>query len=87
MATDDSNSEKHARRKGIGDALIRLGVSLGGGPRLGRHERTEESPQEGAVDIVDQAEAETMEALERRVLAGLGAPDPYAPGANASHGD
>jgi CBS domain containing-hemolysin-like protein len=57
MAAEDSNADKGARRKGIGDALIRLGVSLGGGPRLGRHERTEEAPQEGAVDIVDQAEA------------------------------
>ena len=57
MAAEDSGPEKGARRKGIGDALIRLGVSLGGGPRLGRHERSEEAPQEGAVDIVDQAEA------------------------------
>ncbi len=30
-------------------------------------------------DHEDEAEAEAMEALERRVLAGLGAPDPYAP--------
>ena len=29
-------------------------------------------------DHQDESEAETMEALERRVLAGLGAPDPYA---------
>jgi len=29
-------------------------------------------------DHESEAEAETMEALERRVLAGLGAPDPYA---------
>jgi len=33
-------------------------------------------------DHEDEAEAETMEALERRVLAGLGAPDPYAPRAD-----
>ncbi len=33
-------------------------------------------------DHEDDAEAETMEALERRVLAGLGAPDPYAPRAH-----
>jgi probable rRNA maturation factor len=33
-------------------------------------------------DHEDEAEAEAMEALERRVLAGLGAPDPYAPGAD-----
>ena len=38
-------------------------------------------------DHEDEAEAEAMEALERRVLAGLGAPDPYAPGANAVDGD
>ena len=37
-------------------------------------------------DHEDEAEAEAMEALERRVLAGLGAPDPYAPGADAGHG-
>ena len=30
-------------------------------------------------DHEDDAEAEIMEALERKVLAGLGAPDPYAP--------
>jgi probable rRNA maturation factor len=30
-------------------------------------------------DHQDDAEAEIMEALERKVLAGLGAPDPYAP--------
>jgi probable rRNA maturation factor len=33
-------------------------------------------------DHEDEGEAEAMEALERRVLAGLGAPDPYAPGAD-----
>ena len=33
-------------------------------------------------DHEDEAEAEAMEALERRVLAGLGAPDPYAPRAH-----
>lgn len=35
-----------------------------------------------------EAEAETMEALERRILADLGAPDPYAvgQGAGANHG-
>ena len=38
-------------------------------------------------DHEDEAEAETMEALERRVLAGLGAPDPYAPRADAGNGD
>ena len=38
-------------------------------------------------DHESEVEAETMEALERRVLAGLGAPDPYAPRAGASHGD
>lgn len=37
-------------------------------------------------DHETDAEAETMEALERRVLAGLGAPDPYAPRAEAAHG-
>ncbi len=37
-------------------------------------------------DHEDEAEAEAMEALERRVLAGLGAPDPYAPRAGADHG-
>lgn len=30
-------------------------------------------------DHATDAEAEEMEALERRILAGLGAPDPYAP--------
>jgi probable rRNA maturation factor len=38
-------------------------------------------------DHEDESEAETMEALERRVLAGLGAPDPYAPRMNAADGD
>ena len=57
MTSDDPGPEKGARRKGVGDLLIRLGVSLGGGPRLGRHDRSEEAPQEGIVDIVDQAEA------------------------------
>ena len=33
-------------------------------------------------DHESEAEAESMEALERRVLAGLGAPDPYAPRAD-----
>lgn len=37
-------------------------------------------------DHESEAEAETMEALERRVLAGLGAPDPYVAGAGAGHG-
>ena len=37
-------------------------------------------------DHESDSEAETMEALERRVLAGLGAPDPYAPRAGADHG-
>ena len=36
-------------------------------------------------DHEDEAEAEAMEALERRVLAGLGAPDPYAPRAGLGH--
>ena len=57
MATDDTGSDKTPRRKGVGDALIRLGVSLGGDLRQDRHERTEEPAQDGAVDIVDQAEA------------------------------
>jgi len=57
MATDDPGADKPARRKGIGDALIRLGVSLGGDPKPERQERTEEPGQEGGVDIVDQAEA------------------------------
>ena len=34
-------------------------------------------------DHEGDSEAEAMEALERRVLAGLGAPDPYAPRAGA----
>ena len=38
-------------------------------------------------DHEDESEAEDMEALERRVLAGLGAPDPYAPRMNAADGD
>ncbi len=37
-------------------------------------------------DHEDEVEAETMEALERRVLAGLGVPDPYALRAGAGHG-
>ena len=58
MATEDSGSDKAPRRKGgVGDALIRLGVSLGGDPRPDRTERAEETVQEGKVDIVDQAEA------------------------------
>ena len=38
-------------------------------------------------DHETDTEAEDMEALERRVLAGLGAPDPYAPRMNAADGD
>ena len=38
-------------------------------------------------DHETDTEAEGMEALERRVLAGLGAPDPYAPRMNAADGD
>ena len=57
MAAEDPTPDKPSRRKGVGDALIRLGVSLGGDPRPDRHERTEEPAQDGAVDIVDQAEA------------------------------
>jgi|WetSurMetagenome_2_1015567.scaffolds.fasta_scaffold350017_2 probable rRNA maturation factor len=38
-------------------------------------------------DHEDDAEAEIMEALERKVLAGLGAPDPYALPPYASRGD
>ena len=57
MATDDTGSDRPQRRKSIGDALIRLGVSLGGDPKPERQERTEEAAQDGAVDIVDQAEA------------------------------
>jgi CBS domain containing-hemolysin-like protein len=57
MATDDTGPDRPQRRKRIGDALIRLGVSLGGDPRPERPERTEEAAQDGAVDIVDQAEA------------------------------
>ena len=57
MATDDLHPDKGAKRKGIGDALIRLGVSLGGDPKGERQTHAEETGQEGAVDIVDQAEA------------------------------
>ena len=57
MSAEDSGSDKPRRRKGIGDALIRLGVSLGGDPRSDRPERGEEAEQDGKVDIVDQAEA------------------------------
>ncbi len=57
MATDDSASDRPSRRKGVGDALIRLGVSLGGDPTPERTERAEEADQAGTVDIVDQAEA------------------------------
>jgi CBS domain containing-hemolysin-like protein len=57
MASEDTGPDKPQRRKGIGDALIRLGVSLGGDPRPDRSERAEEAEQEGKVDIVDQAEA------------------------------
>jgi len=34
-------------------------------------------------DHLNEPDAERMEALERRILAGLGYPDPYAPGAPA----
>lgn len=34
------------------------------------------------LDHEDEREAEAMEQLEREILAGLGYPDPYAPGAN-----
>jgi probable rRNA maturation factor len=37
-------------------------------------------------DHLAEAEAEVMEALERRILAGLGAPDPYGAGEGARHG-
>jgi probable rRNA maturation factor len=37
-------------------------------------------------DHETESEAEDMEALERRVLAGLGAPDPYTPIAEGGHG-
>ena len=57
MAAEDTNHDKPQKRRGVGDALIRLGVSLGGDPRPDRHERTDEPAQDGAVDIVDQAEA------------------------------
>ena len=57
MATDDSSSDRSPKRKGIGDALIRLGLSLGGDPRSDRQERTEDTAKDGAVDIVDLAEA------------------------------
>jgi probable rRNA maturation factor len=36
-------------------------------------------------DHQSESEAETMETLERRVLEGLGAPDPYQPG-SSQHG-
>jgi CBS domain containing-hemolysin-like protein len=57
LATEDPHSDKPSKRRGIGDALIRLGVSLGGDPRTERANHSEEAGQEGAVDIVDQAEA------------------------------
>ncbi len=57
MAAEDNSPDKTGKRGGVGDALIRLGVSLGGHLRLERHERGEEPGQEGALDIVDQAEA------------------------------
>ena len=37
-------------------------------------------------DHEDDGEAEVMEAIERAVMARLGAPDPYAPVAGAAHG-
>ena len=60
MASDEHNPERVPRRRNFGDALIRLGVNLGGGPRLGRHDKSEDpaaGSSPGQVDIVDQAEA------------------------------
>ena len=65
MASDDPNSDKSPKRKGIGEALIRLGVSLGGERKVERPSQSEDAGQDGAVDIVDQAEAfQTMRVAE-----------------------
>jgi CBS domain containing-hemolysin-like protein len=60
MPADHSGSEDERRspKQLLGDALIRLGIRIGGDPHLYRHERAEEPGSGlGPVDIVDQAEA------------------------------
>ena len=57
MATDDSGAEKTGVGRKLGDALIRLGASLGGESPSERLERIEDAASDGSLDIVDQAEA------------------------------
>lgn len=76
-----------AARPHLGDIAIAHGVcareAAEQGKPLGRH--LMHLVAHGVLHLVgydhhDEAEAEIMEALERRVLAALGAPDPYAAG-------
>jgi len=79
----------------LGDVALAFGVCAaeadGQGKPLDRH--LQHLVAHGVLHLVGydhqtEAEAEVMEALERRILAGLGAPDPYAAerGAGAGHG-
>jgi probable rRNA maturation factor len=79
----------------LGDVALAFAVCAaeanGQGKPLGRH--LQHLVAHGVLHLVGydhqtEAEAEVMEALERRILAGLGAPDPYADerGAGAGHG-
>jgi len=72
-------------RPHLGDVAVAYGVTageaVGQGKRLDHH--LMHLVAHGVLHLVGydherEAEAEAMEALERRVLAGLGAPDPYA---------
>jgi probable rRNA maturation factor len=77
-----------AARPHLGDIAIAFGVcereALQHGKRLEHH--LIHLVAHGVLHLVgydhqNESEAEEMEALERRVLEGLGAPDPYAAGA------
>ena len=73
-------------RPHLGDVAVALGVTSREAAEQGKslaHHLTH-LVAHGVLHLVgydheSEAEAEIMEALERRVLAGLGAPDPYAP--------
>ncbi len=80
-------------RPHLGDVAVSYGVTAREAAQQGKSlaDHLSHLVAHGVLHLVgydheDEAEAETMEALERRVLAGLGAPDPYAPGADAGDG-
>ncbi|MDR3508406.1 MAG: rRNA maturation RNase YbeY [Caulobacteraceae bacterium] len=81
------NPEAH-----LGDIALALGVcqreAQAQGKPLGHH--LQHLVAHGVLHLVGydhltDSEAETMEALERRILAGLGVPDPYAAERDADH--